>query len=89
MNTINEWDWKFKIGIYKEIYLRISKKIDNFTKEEKEIYNKIIQYHNNKVSIDVILEILMNNEYNSWEETGMYNIEVLNKKLIPIHNKYR
>lgn len=87
MSTIKIWDWKFKIGLIRDIYIDVNKNIENFSLEEKKIYNKIIDYHTNKISLDVILDILIENKFNSWKDTMMNDISLIKPNLIGINSK--
>lgn len=84
MNIINLWDWKFKIGIYRDVYMNVVRNLNYFSVEEKEIYEKIIDYHIDRISLDSILDILIENKYDSWENTGINEINFIKPRLIPI-----
>lgn len=41
MVTINEWDWKFKIGIYENVNSEVKNKIDFYMTPSEKIYTII------------------------------------------------
>jgi len=79
---IMTWDWRYKIGLQPSLKQTIRDKINILPKKQKELYQDLIFYFNQYISLHSILEKLHSPTEKQWDQLNFPTISLTKGKLL-------
>jgi hypothetical protein len=78
------WDWRYKIGISKNVYNVVNEYVDILGFEDKIKYKYLMSFFSDIVSLDVILDLISSNDFKTVDKSDFYSIYELKLKILHI-----
>lgn len=83
MKNMN-WNWKQEIGIFPDVADSMLEYKKYLTEDEQYVFGRLLIFYEKNISVDTVFNVLVNNTYVTWEQTGMYPVEELKSKIVKI-----
>lgn len=64
-------DWRYRIGIEKEVYLKVREYVETLETKQKNVYNEVINWYINRVNLDNIID--------KFKKENKINLKLLDK----------